>query len=123
MSRTVQFVAVILVGVALLVWLVLATRYYVYDTSDGTRYRNDGWTGKRQVLICHDEPAGRPVLRIVSSSSSTPSPEGPEQVDHLPLSADALARVNQLRQERHLPKVDPSGRALVSVCKWVDVGK
>jgi len=111
MNRTTQFVVVILVGAVLLVWLVLATRYFYYENERGVAFRNDGWTGKRQVRRCHDEPAGSSVLRVVSPS---------EQVGHRPLSADELARVNQLRQEHHLPKVDQSGRALVSVCRWVD---
>jgi len=120
MNRTTQFVVVILVGAVLLVWLVLATRYFYYENERGVAFRNDGWTGKRQVRRCHDEPAGSSVLRVVSPSSPTPPLPGPEQVGHLPLSADELARVNQLRQEHHLPKVDQSGRALVSVCRWVD---
>lgn len=57
------YAAVMLVGLGLLVWLVIATRYYYFENASGAHYRDDGWTGIREVLQCADEHRDGQVVR------------------------------------------------------------
>ncbi len=118
MKEKAAYAAVILVGAGLLVWLVFATRYYYFTNNFDVTFRDDGWTGTRQVLQCEDRPTG-PSIFSVTSPTSTPTAGSPGRVS-LPLSPSELDRLNQTRQERHLPKVDKWGHELVRICRWVN---
>jgi hypothetical protein len=62
MRTILAYAAVALVGLGLLAWVVFGTRYYYWDNAYGIRYRDDGWTGTRQMLKCTDEPHGDHVV-------------------------------------------------------------
>lgn len=114
MRQRVAYVAVILVGMGLLVWLVLGTRYHYFENNQGDALRDDGWTGIRQVLRCEERPADHSIF---SATSLTTAPTAGTQE---PLSPSGLDRLNQTRQERHLPKIDKWGHELVRTCRWVN---
>ena len=58
------YAAVALAGLGLLVWLVLGTRYYYFDNARNVHYRDDGWTGVRQILRCTDERRGDRTVQV-----------------------------------------------------------
>ncbi len=123
MTRPIQFAIVVIIGVGLLTWLVLAQRYQYFPGPNpgDVLTRNDGLTGARQALRCKDQPTGKSVLRVVPPSAAAASLVGPEEVAHLPLSVEELTRVNQMRQEHHLPQVDVWGRTIVRDCRWENI--
>ncbi|HEX4835378.1 MAG TPA: hypothetical protein VFW01_03485 [bacterium] len=121
MSQRIQFAIVIVIGAGLLAWEAVNLRYTAPAAlADGTLIRDDGWTGTRQFLKCEDKPTGRPVLTIAFPSSTAPAAADAERASRLPVPPGELDRINQLRQKRHLLKVDQWGRELVRVCRWVN---
>jgi len=64
MKTTITYAAVALAGLGLLVWLVLGTRYYYFDNARNVHYRDDGWTGVRQILQCTDERRGDRTVQV-----------------------------------------------------------
>ena len=119
MTQRIQFAVVILIGAGLLVWEAVNLRYTAPAAlADGTLIRDDGWTGTRQFLKCEEKPTGQPVLTTASPSSTAFADA--ERASRLPVPPGELDRINQLRQERHLPKVDQWGRELVRVCRWIN---
>jgi len=74
------YAAVALAGLGLLVWLVLGTRYYYFDNARNVHYRDDGWTGVRQVLQCTDGRRGDRTVQIcrwVKGGAAVENPSGP----------------------------------------------
>lgn len=121
MTQRLQFAIVILIGAGLLAWEAVNLRYTAPAAlADGTLIRDDGWTGTRQFLKCEEKPTGRPVLSTASPSSTTPAAADAERASRFPVPPAELDRINQLRQERHLLKVDHRGRELVRVCRWIN---
>ncbi len=109
MKEKAAYAVVILIGVGLLGWLALATRYqYYYSDVPDVTFRDDGWTRTRQLLHCEYRPIGM----------STPTAGNQAHVNP-PLSPSELDRLNRSRQERHLPKVDAWGHELTRICQWV----
>ena len=104
MTHRIQFAIVILIGAVLLAWLVVSLKYTIpLSVADGTLIRHDGWTGTRQLLKCEEKPTGRPVLTTGSPSSTAPAAVDQAHASRLPVPPGELDRINQLRQERHLP--------------------
>jgi hypothetical protein len=58
------YAAAAIVGLGLLVWVVLGTRYYYFENAHDIHYRDDGWTGTREMLVCKDEHRGDRVVRV-----------------------------------------------------------
>ncbi len=63
-SQTVQFVAVVLVGLGLLVWLLISTRYSYYGSSTGQIFRDDAWTRTRQYQVCREHVVGQQRIKV-----------------------------------------------------------
>ncbi len=63
-SQTVQFAAVILIGLGLLVWILTATRYSYYESSTGQIFRDDAWTRTRQYQVCREHVVGTQRVNV-----------------------------------------------------------
>lgn len=82
MKTRAAFAAVVLASLGLLVWLATSTRYYQWDNSRGVVYRDDGWTGMREIQLCTDEHHGGRVIhachwaRDPFETRAHPQPDG-----------------------------------------------